>query len=345
MRRRLSSFRRAPGSTTHRWHLVVESASSDRTPYVRVALALVGAVVLAIASLQRLPIGLALALVALVALLGAARLKKKPVRASGSSLVADANGLVRTSPDGNKPVVQWDSPFGVTLLASYGRPQALLAFTTPTQTRYVPTRIEGRSEHDDELFAGIAVLADLDLVDGIAYDAALQPDDAADVIRHARAHDRHALGRVFLSDGRGNPIALDRATLSIANRAFDLTSHIEWRALMFHESTGQAAALYQATWIRQNAAEVVLVAPMPASVVPREPNAHREARGRLGRALTRDLRLLQSPTEPPPPRDLRVAIDRPFMMAVRRVLDEAPLAVRAAAPAPKLRSEGRDSIA
>jgi hypothetical protein len=278
------------------------------------------------------------------ALLFAVRLRRKPVRASGSSLVADAGGLVRNSPEGDKPVVRWDSPFGVTLLASYGRPQALLAFTTPTQTRYVPTCIEGRSEHDDELFAGIAVLADLDLVDGIAHDAALMSADAADVIRHAREHDRDSLGRVFLSDGRGAPIALDRATLSIASRAFDLTSHIEWRALMFHESTGQAAALYQATWIRQNAAEVVLVAPMPASVVPREPNAHRQARGRLGRALTRDLRLLQSPAEPPPPRDLRVAIDRPFMLAVRRRLDEAPLAVRTAAPAPKPRSEERDSF-
>ncbi|MBX3210353.1 MAG: IMP dehydrogenase, partial [Labilithrix sp.] len=142
----------------------------------------------------------------------------------------------------------------------------------------------------------------------------------------------------------GAPIALDRATLSIASRTFDLTSHLEWRALMFHESTGQAAALYQATWIRQNGAEVVLVAPMPASIVPREPNAHREASGRLGRALTRDLRLLQSPAEPPPARDVRVAIDRPFMMAVRRVLDEAPLASRVALPAPREAAAQRDSI-
>ena len=106
------------------------------------------------------------------------------------------------------------------------------------------------------------------------------------------------------------------------------SSDVEWRALMFHESTGQAAALYQATWIRQSGKEVVLVAPMPASIVPREPNAHKEASGRLGRALTRELKLLQAPAESPPARDVRVAIDRPFMMAVRRALDEAPLAQR-----------------
>ena len=113
---------------------------------------------------------------------------------------------------------------------------------------------------------------------------------------------------------------------------------------MFHESTGQAVVFYQGTWIRQNGSEVVLVAPMPASDVPREAGAHREARGRLGRALTRDLRLLQSPPESPPPRDLRVAIDRPFMMAVRRVLDEAPLGVRTVATVPRPRTEKRDSI-
>ena len=42
---------------------------------------------------------------------------------------------------------------GVALLASYGRPTALLAFTTPTQTRYVPARIDDRTELDDELLA------------------------------------------------------------------------------------------------------------------------------------------------------------------------------------------------
>ena len=124
------------------------------------------------------------------------------------------------------------------------------------------------------------------------------------------------------------PIALDRATLAIGECSFDLTSKLEWRPLMFHESTGQAAALYQATWIKQAGSEVVLVAPMPASIVPRESSAHRDASGRLGRALTRDLRLLQAPAETPPSRDVRVAIDRPFMMAVRRVLDDAPLAAR-----------------
>jgi hypothetical protein len=310
----------------------------------RVVLMTCAAVLLAGASVvPGLPLALRIALgvLALALFLFGATRGRKRVRYSDASLVADASGLARESPDGAKEIVDWSSPFGVMLLASYGRPQGLLAFTTPSQTRYVPTRIDGRSETDDELFARIAVLADLDLIDGIAHEAALSADTAAGLLRYVDERDRSSLGRVFLSDGRGAPIALDRATLSVARRSFDLTSHLEWRPLMFHE----AAALYQATWIRQNGAEVVLVAPMPASIVPREPNAYKEAAGRLGRALTRDLRLLQAPAEPPPARDVRVAIDRPFMMAVRRALDEAPLALRVTLPAPKESlSEGRDSI-
>ncbi|MBX3225786.1 MAG: hypothetical protein KIT84_30585 [Labilithrix sp.] len=340
MRRRTSSL--------HRWPLVVRTGEVAGRSRVRVP-AIVAAILVVCAApvVPGLPLALrfALAFVAAGALLYAA-VRRDRARASGVSVVADKAGLTRISNDATKPIVSWDGPFGVTLLASYGRPHALLAFTTPTQTRYIPTRIDERSEDDDELFSRIAVLADLDFVDGVTHDAALTASDAAAIVRYAEEQaDASPLGRVFLSDGRGVPIALDRATLSIDKRSFDLTSHLEWRALMFHESTGHSAALYQATWISQNGSEVVLVAPMPASIVPREPNAHREAHGRLGRALTRDLKLLQSPAEPPPSRDVRVAIDRPFMLAVRRVLDEAPLATRVVPPPPSTREvEKRDSI-
>lgn len=336
-------------STVQRWPLVVRTATKERRSRLRIAVGVLALLAFAAAPVvPGLPFGLrfVLAFLALGALVLAAVGRRRAAHASGVSIVSDGSGLARTSSEVTKPIVAWDAPFGITILASYGRPHALLAFTTPSQTRYVPMRIDERTEEDDELFARVAVLADLDFVDGVTHDAALAAEDAAAIIRHAESKsDVTPLGRVFLSDGHGEPIALDRATLSVDKRSFDLTSHLEWRALMFHESTGQAAALYQATWIRQSGAEVVLVAPMPASIVPREPNAHREATGRLGRALTRDLKLLQSPAEPPPSRDIRVAIDRPFMLAVRRVLDEAPLATRVAPPPPPAsRAEKRDSI-
>lgn len=342
---------RRRSSTTYRWPLVVASGPEHRPSYVRSTLTVIGILLLIVGALTPGVMVIARIVSAAMAMglvvRAATAAHRRRAIQSSSVVIADAFGLSRVSPEGSKPIVDWNAPFGVTLLASYGRSNALLAFTTPTQTRYLPMRIDDRSEDDDELFARIAVLADLDLVDGVAHDAALTSSDAAALVRHAAERSAGcAIGRLFLSDGRGMPIALDRATLAMGNRSFDLTSHLEWRTLMFHESTGHAAALYQATWIHQNGFEVVLVAPMPASIVPRQSNRQPEARGRLEHALTRDLRLLQSPTEPPPSRDLRVAIDRPFMMAVRRALDEAPLASRASvSPQREPRTEGRDSIA
>jgi hypothetical protein len=310
--------------------------------------ALAGAVVPVFWSTSSLPFAarIVLAIAGLVPIAWAVFGGRPAEQPSGTYLEADATGLTRVTEEATKSLLAWDAPFGVALLASYGRPTALLAFTTPTQTRYVPARIDERSEADDELLARIAVLADLDLVDGVAHDAALTAAATAALVRHVADRDKDALGRVFLSDGKGMPIALDRATLAVGERSFDLTSQLEWRPLMFHESTGQAAALYQATWIKQAGSEVVLVAPMPASIVPRETSfsaRNREASGRLGRALTRDLKLLQAPAESPPSRDVRVAIDRPFMMAVRRVLDDAPLAARVAGRSSQLTADSSQS--
>lgn len=260
----------------------------------------------------------------------AARFVRRP-DASATSLAyveAHGEGLSLVSPAGKKSLLSsWDAPFGVVLLASYGRPVALLAITTTTQTRYVPARIDDREEHEDDPLAKVAVLADLDLIDGVTHEAALSSDDARKLVRHLRERNPSALGRVFANDGKRGPISLDRSTLVVGNRSFDLTSALEWRPLMFHEVTGQAAPLYQATWIRQESNEVVLVAPMPASIIPRDV-ASKSVNGKLGQALTRDLKLLHAHAETPPIRELRVPIDRPFMLAVRRVLDDAPLAVR-----------------
>ena len=345
---------RRPLSRLERWPLLLANVPvPPSTRSRRIAAIGFGVAGLAASAFPDLPLPLALrvtvGIASLLAIVWAAFARRPAVLPSGTYLEADEAGITRVTklePSTKKSMLAWDEPFGIALLASYGRPTALLAFTTPTQTRYVPARIDDRNEADDELLARIAVLADLDLVDGVAHDAALTSAATASLVRHVEGRDKGALGRVFLSDGKGMPIALDRATLAIGERSFDLTSQLEWRPLMFHESTGQAAALYQATWIRQAGSEVVLVAPMPASIVPRESTAHRDASGRLGRALTRDLRLLQAPAENPPSRDVRVAIDRPFMMAVRRVLDDAPLAARVLPdPPPRLTPERRGTLA
>ncbi len=331
----------ALNAKVRRWPLVLAIPSSERPLRGRHVAALGVGTAVALASI--VPLGpVAITVRLLVAAVGLALVgwvafgRRRAAVSSGVHLMANANGIARITGEASKPLLCWNSPFGVSLLASYGRPTALLAFTTPTQTRYVPARIDERSEADDETLARVALLADLDLVEAVTHEAALTAAAAAAVVRHIGNRDAQALGRVFLSDGNGLPIALDRGTLAVGDRTFDLTGQLEWRPLMFHESTGQAAALYQATWIKQAGAEIVLVAPMPASLIPRGSRMRRssEATGRLGRTLTRDLRLLQAPAESPPARDMRVAIDRPFMMAVRRFLDEAPLASRSVPVAP-----------
>lgn len=337
---------RRPFSPLQRWHLVVAEATRERSSRWRwiVAAGAVLLFLLAAGSGGFLPLAgrIALGIAGLAASVHAAR--RTSARPSGVWLEADPGGIARVASGTSSSVARWDAPFGITLLASYGRPTALLAFTDPTKTRYVPVRIDGRTEDEDDQLAGLAVLADLDLVDGLAHGPALTSVAAAEVLRTVAERQRDALGRVMLSAPDGAPIVLDRSTLTVGDRSFDLSSTLEWRTLMFHESVGQGLALYQATWVRQGSAEVVFVAPMPASIVPREP-VQREATGKLGRSLTRDLRLLQAPAEAPPARDVRIAIDRPFMMAVRRALDEAPLAVRIAVEsAPKVRSERRRSL-
>jgi hypothetical protein len=53
----------------------------------------------------------------------------------------------------------------------------------------------------------------------------------------------------------------------------------------------------------------------------------------------RDLRLMQGAVAEPPPRELRRAIDRVFMLPLRRALDRAPRISRVEIPRP--RPEGR----
>jgi hypothetical protein len=177
----------------------------------------------------------------LLPIMWAAFAQRPAARPSGTYVEADLTGLSRITEDGTKSIVTWDMPFGVALLASYGRPTALLAFTTPTQTRYVPARIDDRSEADDELLARIAVLADLDLVDGVAHDAALTSTATAAIVRHVEGRDKNALGRVYLSDGKGLPIALDRATLAVGERRCRRPSSRARRTRIARRAVGSAA--------------------------------------------------------------------------------------------------------
>ena len=126
---------------------------------------------------------------------------------------------------------------------------------------------------------------------------------------------------------------------------FDLSAPLEWRASLFQERGAHAASICQATWVRQGDVEIVLVAPLAADGTwMGDANVAVRAAGRgaaAKRSVAQDLRLTQAVAGEPPPRDARHAIDRVFMLPLRRALDRAPRASRVASPPPRPRPEGR----
>ena len=210
-------------------------------------------------------------------------------------------------------------PFGVTVLANRRRTRLLLAFTRTSTTRFLSVHLDEADESvREELVALAATVPEGDALDVDGADVGLAPEDALALVRVlGRAHPS-ALSSLYLSTSRGDVLVLEGFDMRLGERRFDLRSPLEWRPFVFHESSGAVTTLYQATWVRQRGDEVVLVAPMPLDVIPR--SAQALARG--GRSA--EIRILAQTSESPPPRELRVAIDRMFMLPVRRALDGAP---------------------
>jgi hypothetical protein len=137
--------------------------------------------------------------------------------------------------------------------------------------------------------------------------------------------------RLYLSGTRGERIVLDGHELRIGTaRKFDLDAPVEWRGFVFHEALGASASIYQATWVRQGASEVVFVAPLPTELLL---STRRDA------PSTSVRRVLQATPEEPPPGELRTGIERVFMLPVREALARAP---RPARPASSKRASSPD---
>ena len=269
--------------------------------------------------------------------------RHRALRAALPYITIHSWGVSRADAHGTLRLAAWTEPFGVTVLSDHARERLLLAFTTVHQTRFVGVRLD--ATHAPRLIAGAATLADSDAL-SIHVEASLSAEDAITLLRLVEQRVPQALRRILLSGARGERIVLDDRELRVdgpptpearSRRSFDLKLPLEWRGFLFHEAAGPVATIYQATWVRQGSSEVVLVAQQP-------PELARFGVG-LGSgldrsAVLRDLRLMQSLPDDPPPANLRLAIERVFMLPLRQALDAAPRAMRS--PDSKTRTSSPD---
>ncbi len=282
---------------------------------------------LALSSLLAIPLSYAFA-IACVAFVAIHFVMARP----RGFIVVHGWGVTRIVRKREDTLARFTEPFGITLLASQATRRALLAITSPHRTRYVGVRLEGRVA--GALLEHASIVADGDALSAHARDGdSMTAENALAFLRAVRAIVPLAQKRLFMSGSRGERIVLDGAELRVealkppqpTNQVFDLESPLEWRGFLFHESLGPAASIYQATWIRQGSAELVLVAPMPTELLL-GPLKHEieKSRHQTTKLDSLSARLLQpSPDEPPPP-DLRTGIERLFMLPLREALARAP---------------------
>lgn len=225
-------------------------------------------------------------------------------------LVLDAQSIRRVEPGKEAKLAALREPFGVTVLARPDRSAFVLALTSPAATRFVPVRVDGEGDlREARLLVERATTApESDL--SVDEATSLSASDADRLLRALTARVPASLERVYLFDADGNPVVLDRTELRVGARRIDLASPLEWRPFVFQESGAHASSFCQATWVRQGEAEVVLVSSMAGDTrnVKSAPDA----------------RLMQATAGEPPPRDQRRAIDRLFMLPLRKALDGAP---------------------
>jgi hypothetical protein len=272
------------------------------------------------------PIVLGVVLVALVA--------RAAARRRGGKLGVDKRGV---SFDGDRVffhaaagrprlLFSMREPFGMTLVSSPRRDRMVAVWSSPEGLFHVGASFQSTPRRAlgalfDRAFTMSGDEAALEAIgpDGVALE--LSASDFSALVFAVQNVDPACVERLVLSDARGAPLTLDGRELVVGDRRFDLTAPLEWRPFVFQETFGGAVAVYQGTWVRQGANEAVLVALLP-SILPFEPDEECD----LDLSLLRDMRLMAASPEDPPSREVRVAIDRLFVLPVRAALDTAPRA-------------------
>jgi hypothetical protein len=221
------------------------------------------------------------------------------------------------------------SGYGMSLLTSARRDVVVVALTTPERTTFIGAELSPPDLRHLDVLLARAVTASRDDLRA----ATLLPSgthvqiDVTDLLWLVDALLRSepgALDRCFLSDANGDCVVLDRHELRTSRGVFRLDQPFEWRALRFHEGSETAYASFQGTWLRQGKDEVVLVA-LLGGVDVRASIFDLPAgwAAKVDTDALLDARLCECSPGPPPPADKRVAVDRLFMLPLRRAIDRA----------------------
>lgn len=289
-------------------------------------------------------IGAALALLAAACLSALGLRRRQPPPAW---LVVDARGVHRVEQGHTTTLAPFGMPLGVTVFASADRSKLLVALTSPQAVRTVAVRVRDTEDAAaaHTLLARATTAADGDLL--AAEEWSLSAADAERLVVEVARRCPGALDRTVLTDSSGDAIVLDRNELRVGAHRFDLSAPLEWRAFLFQELGAYAVSVFQATWLKQAEDEVVFVAPVaPEGSEVRSAAAAVQAAGEaivVQAAFALDVRLMQASPGEPPPREMRRAIDRIFMLPLRRALDRAPRLVRPPVPPARPVAEVRRS--
>lgn len=139
--------------------------------------------------------------------------------------------------------------------------------------------------------------------------------------------DGTSFGRVLLSDAMGREVVLDGDRLSTSRGTIRLDQPYEWRGFRFREG-----AEFQGTWVRQGKNEVVFVALLVEDVRQSIHEVAKVKGFRPDAMLRLDRRLAEGVRCKAPPLDQRIAVDRLFMLPLRRALDAAHVETRDSIP-------------
>lgn len=264
---------------------------------------------------------------------GAARvaLKARRRKAPARGLVLRGRELLFDDASGGplQLVTPLEERFGVTMLANRARSRAALAVTSSRMAFFVGAQVEPSElpRCRTALASAFTVASDERALEPLGPDGLplrLTGEALVRLYEGLLRVDPGCSRRFFLTDVRGDLVALDQRALSVGPRTLDLDAKLDWKGSLFQEVGFGGVTIYQATQVRQGGHDLVFVSLMPALASPTDPGDLAPDDALLERAAQRDLSLLRDSSADPPPAERRVAIDRVFMLPLRAALQAAP---------------------